>query len=830
MFQNISIYGAVTAVLSMTASTVSANEGFYFNPAFLGDDPSLIADLSRFENGAENLPGHYRVDVYVNGNGVGARELEFRAVSDAGDLYPCLNVDMLEEFNVDLSALANIDLSDSCLNLPDIIVNAKTTPSLDKLRLDISLPQASLRPEFRGYIPPERWDNGITAAYANYQFSSNTSLRGSGANSRYINLQAGINIGPWQLRDVSTYSDYSGQRQVSHISTELRRTFPSITSAFTLGDTYSSGQMFDTVRLRGIKLETDPSMRPQNLQGFAPSVRGIAKTSARVVIRQNGYEIYQANVQPGPFELLDFYPASSSGDLQVTIEEDDGRKETFVVPYSTVPALQREGQASYSFSLGHLDGGLSQRQADVVQGELKWGLPAGITLYGGVQMSNDYHAYAVGGGLNLGTFGALSGDITDATARLADGRKETGQSVRFLYAKSLNNYGTHFQLVGYRYSTKGFYSLSESSWETESVGDRYAKKGQAQVSINQRVGDLASLYVSGSRQTFWGRNEVDQSMQLGLNGSVKSVSWGVAYSQSNSALGGNDRSVAINISMPLMSPDIHERQMGNTMSANLSLGTTVERDGSSRHNAYLGGTLMDDARLSYGLSQSYDTKGHGKAADASLGYSGTYGDARIGVSHSAASQLLRTDFSGGLLVHDSGITLGPRLGETNILVDTGGVPGVGIDGYTGVKTDAFGHALVTSASAYRENRVSLDTRTFSDETEAEETVNKVIPNRGAIVKTSFAMRTGKKAIITLTRDGEPLPFGTAVVLQGEEDAYLPSGIVGDEGQVFMSGLPQSGVLVARWGEGAAASCEAIYDIPPRSDSLSQFSASCVIKS
>lgn len=826
MFLNRCIHGAFGVVLIMANFDASANEGVYFNPAFLGDDPSLIADLSRFEKGAQNLPGNYRVDVFVNRNASGTHELEFRAISEGGDLYPCLSRDMLVEFNVDFAALPEIDSEQTCLNISDIIPDASTTPVLEKLRLDISIPQAALLPAFRGYIPPERWDNGVNAAYLNYQYSGNKTVSGNNNNSHYVNLQGGINAGAWRLRDYSIFTENNGRREWNHISTVLQRAFPTITSLFSAGDTFSSGEIFDSVRLRGLKLETDTSMLPPTLQGFAPLVRGIARTAARVSIWQNGYEIYQTNVQPGAFELSDFYPSSTSGDLEVLIEEEDGRKEKFVVPYSTVPVLQRQGQKSYSLSLGRLEGGLAQRSQDVVQGELKWGLPAGVTLYSGLQGSNSYQAYAVGAGLNLGTFGAVSGDITQSSATLEDGSQHSGQSLRFLYAKSLNTFGTNFQLVGYRYSTEEFYTLNESSLEFVPGSQRYARKGQAQASINQSIGDIGSFYVSATRATFWGRDDVEQSVQLGVNGNAGNLSWGVAYGQSNSALSGNDRSVALNFSMPLISSGRYDRMSGRNVAASASLGTTFDRDGTSRHRASLYGTFMEDSRVSYNLNQSYDTRGNGTGTDGSLGYIGHYGEARIGYSHTTSSGQLRTDLSGGLLVHADGITAGKVLGETNILVDTGGAGGVVIDGAQGLRTNSSGHALVTGVSPYQENRVSLDTRSFSDDLEAEETVNNVVPNRGAIVKTNFATRRGKKALITLTRDGQPLPFGTIVSLNADASEKISSGIVGDEGMVYMSGLPDSGTLDASWADSASGKCTAAYSVPQSGEGLPQINAVC----
>ncbi|WP_159330514.1 fimbria/pilus outer membrane usher protein, partial [Klebsiella pneumoniae] len=71
----------------------------------------------------------------------------------------------------------------------------------------------------------------------------------------------------------------------------------------------------------------------------------------------------------------------------------------------------------------------------------------------------------LGLGFNLGDFGAISFDATQAKSTLADQSEHKGQSYRFLYAKTLNHLGTNFQLMGYRYSTSGFYTLSDTMYK-----------------------------------------------------------------------------------------------------------------------------------------------------------------------------------------------------------------------------------------------------------------------------------------------------------------------------------------------------------------------------
>lgn len=44
-------------------------------------------------------------------------------------------------------------------------------------------------------------------------------------------------------------------------------------------------------------------MVPYSERQFAPVVRGIARTQARVEVKQNGYTIYNTTVAPGLFAL-----------------------------------------------------------------------------------------------------------------------------------------------------------------------------------------------------------------------------------------------------------------------------------------------------------------------------------------------------------------------------------------------------------------------------------------------------------------------------------------------------------------------------------------------
>ncbi|WP_146673370.1 fimbria/pilus outer membrane usher protein, partial [Salmonella enterica] len=89
--------------------------------------------------------------------------------------------------------------------------------------------------------------------------------------------------------------------------------------------------------------QTDTSMLPYSQQGVAPVIRGIAKSDAKVTVKQNGYNIYQTYVTAGAFEISDIPQVSSGSDFEVTITEADGSERSFIQTSSSLPVMQRQG-------------------------------------------------------------------------------------------------------------------------------------------------------------------------------------------------------------------------------------------------------------------------------------------------------------------------------------------------------------------------------------------------------------------------------------------------------------------------------------------------------
>lgn len=54
-------------------------------------------------------------------------------------------------------------------------------------------------------------------------------------------------------------------------------------------------------------------MLPDSLRGYAPEVRGMAGSNARVSVWQGKQQIYQTTVPPGPFVIDNLSPVSYGG-------------------------------------------------------------------------------------------------------------------------------------------------------------------------------------------------------------------------------------------------------------------------------------------------------------------------------------------------------------------------------------------------------------------------------------------------------------------------------------------------------------------------------------
>ncbi|EML7933726.1 fimbria/pilus outer membrane usher protein [Providencia rettgeri] len=816
---------------SPLCATSNSNEIIYFDPNFLELNEGADIDLSAFntENGGQ-LPGKYYVDVYVNSNLIGSRKIDFKR--DGSKLKPCLSIQDLIEFNVKVSEYPDLmKLNDDCVNF-SVIPSAKSEFDFNAQRLYLSIPQIAILKHPDGYVNLSEIDNGVNALLLNYSYSGSkyyAKKDNPSTTSNYLNFRPGVNLGSWRFRNYTTWSSTSeNKNKWNTVYTYVTRNINQLKSQLTLGDGVSPSEIFDSIPFRGAQLATDNEMYPTSLQGYAPTVKGIAQSNAQITIRQNGYIIYQGEVAAGPYEINDLYPTGSSGDLHVILKEDNGHEQYQIVPFASLPVLQREGRLSYSATMGQYRAYDNDIEKKVFsQFTVVYGLFKGLTVYGGSQLSNKYQSYSIGAGQNMGDFGALSIDITQAQSTLSDSTKKEGQSYRFRYNKNLNDIGTNIALAGYRYSTKGFYSLAEAF---DTYKDNYLfssverRRNRGEVTISQNLGEsYGSLSLTYVNEDYWNSERKTQSASIGYSNSIQGISYGINYSfnqNTNKSTYGNNRQndhlFSLSVSMPF---DIFD---GNSnVNFNASSGSR------NTNNASMGVSASQlDNRLNWSMQQSIANGGGGASGNLNGSYKGSSGQVSVGSGYSKDSYNLYYGANGSVAVHSNGITLGQQLSETAALVDIPGASDVSFSSHAGVKTNNSGYALVPYVSPYRKNTINIDTATLPENTEMDLTAQSVYPSRGALVKVNYDAKVGYRALMVVTMDdGRFVPFGAQVISNSDKQW---NQIVGDNGELYLSGLDEKGEFSIKYN--GNKQCIVRYSLTNSSNYLGLYKSKAVCQS
>ncbi len=796
-----------------------------FDKSMLWGQGARAIDLTRYAAGNPIDAGVQTLDVTVNTLSFGQFDIKFNEADRPGRATPCFSAALLDSFGVNTDKLpAAVGVSDGgvCVDFSKI-PNASYEVNTGDQSLMLSIPQIYMRNNPRGYVGPERWNNGVTAGFIDYTVNGyQNSLNGQSSQNIYAGFNMGLNLGAWRLRQRSTlnWDDENGSK-VDAISTYIQRDIDALRAQLTLGDTFSDGDLFDSVSIRGARIASDNRMLPDSQSNYAPVVRGIATTNARVTVRQRGYVIYETTVSPGNFEISDLNPGSNNGDLDVTVTEANGEEKHFVVPFSSVARSLRPGVSRFTASAGLVRNLQYNSNPHLVQATWQRGLTNIMTVYGGVTGFEDYKAALLG--VVLGTqWGAVGLDVTQANTDLGK-EKFSGQSVRVSYNKILTDVGTDVTLAAYRYSTDGYFGLSDALSATDQVkaqGDETANsirrlRTRSEVIVNQRLTDSDYVYISGSRQDYWNDSGYDTQLQAGY---TRSWSWGntnISVARTQDPYGKDDNRVMVSFSLPF-----------GTRSY-LTTSASQGSDGNSNLQTSFNSTIGEDQRLSYGISASYDradAQSSSKSLSSNAQYRTSFGTLNGSLSKSADYHQISAGISGSVVAHPEGVTFGQSLGDTIGIISAPGAKGAQVLNSQNVELDGSGQAVVPYLTAYRRNEVSLDPIGLSDDVELKNTSQEVIPRSGAVMMVKYDTVSGHAVLIKSRRqDGSPLPFGASVFDKLGQEV----GAVGQGGQIFARVNDESGDLFVSLSDKKNSLCVIPYRLATHSEkNISRIDAVC----
>lgn len=818
-----------------------------FNSSFLIGQAKEM-DVGRFKYGNPILAGEYHLDTYVNEQWYGKKIYQFKQQREAATLSgsedsmsnnasTCFTAKTLLEFGVKAEALKNNNIDDqACLPLSQWIEHAKYEFNQENQRIDISIPQLALKNNARGQVDAQLWDRGINAGYLSYnanvfenKYSNSNRDTISDSNDRrrnaYASINAGLNLAGWQFRhngqwrwdeqnqsttDPLNLNAKSGAKsKYESTNTYVQRAFPSIQSVVTLGENYSNGEVFDSFSYRGIDLSSDDQMLPTSQTGFAPRVRGMAKTNAKVEVRQQGQLIYQSTVAAGPFEINDLNPTGYGGELEVSVIEADGEVQTMRIPYASVTQLLRPGMQRYSATVGQFKESNIDLTPWVAQAKYQRGLNNTMTALGGIQASENYRAANLGAAFSTAA-GAIALDATLSQADFKAG-SQNGQSYRLSYSKLFAPTSTNLTLAAYRYSTENFYRLRDATMiqdreqkglNTYGIGQQ---KSEFQITLNQNLPEgWGNFYAVGAYSTYWDQQQNSKNYQIGYSNRYRNFNYGLSANTRtlqnrygngfNAADKGSktETEYRLSVSFPLQ----FRKSRLNTQS-------TLTQDSL---NVGLSGGVGE--RFNYGLNYA-NTKGNNNSLNMNTSYRTNFSTLSATSSFAKDYQQYGLGVQGNIVAHGKGVVFAPEQGQTMVLVYAPDAKGASVNNAVGLSVNRSGYAVVPYVTPYHMNDIRLDPKNMSYDVELVDNTQRTAPFAGAISQVNFMTKTGKALYIRSKQaNGEALPFAAEIYNPAGENL----GRVAQGSLAYIRTEQQKGSAIVKWGDQAEQQCQIDYDL------------------
>lgn len=823
---------AATAIVALTALTSAradtALAAIDFHSGFLyGDGPRI--DTTRFAYGNPVQAGIHHLTLYVNQQRLGRVSVRL-AVADAHGptIQACFDRALLQRLGVDLSRLSSTAAATlahadaTCHPLPALVEGGTAYYDMSDLRLDVTVPQVALARQARGHLDPSYWDDGVPAAILRYDASVYRARIADAASSpsssvqAYVGLDMGLNAGPWRLRHVGNLSGNLGGSLASGLpyttmQTYAQRAIVPLRARLTIGDGFTDGTLFDSVGYRGVQIASDDRMVPESQRGFAPTVRGIANTNARVQIRQGGNILYETTVAPGAFEIDDLYATGYGGDLDIVVTEADGSIRSWRVPFASTIRALRPGVTRFSLSAGQYRNPSLDSTPWVVQAIVQHGLSNFATVYGGVSAARDYAALA--GGLALNSeYGALSFDLAQSFASIARGQALNGQRWRATYNQRLTQPGTNLSLTAYHQTGSGYLTLAEAVARRDAsphgIAAAALPHSRVQATVHQPLSrGFGTFYLSGSVQRYRYRSGTDAQFQIGYTNSFGRLSYSLSASrQFDVTLRRWDSRLMLTLGIPL-------GLGGHAPYSSTSL--TYQPHGAMLAQQSLSGAAGRDDALGYGITASYQAAAGDQGMREALGASGnvTYVSSMATINGNASASASYRQVGGGItgviVGYGGGLAASPVHGDTLAVVEADDAAGARLANASGARVGLWGRAVISNLQPFASNAIELDPYGLPLSVELKEALHHIAPTAGAVIPVRFDMeRTGPPVLIRgRTAEDRPLPFGADVI----DAAGRKLGVVAQGGRALVRGLTaDTGTLTVAWGPGAREQCRLDY--------------------
>lgn len=765
VFKRSSLSLALVAVMaasamSMAAEPLEPSDEMTFDVQVLkarGIDPKVA---EWFRHAPRFLPGEATVVLTVNGSARGRTTVQI-----GQDGQVCVDATFLKAAG--LITPPEFSEHASCFDLKTAWPQTEWLLDPGAGRVELVLPaQAVAAPG----IESGNWTRGGFAGMLNYDASYMDS-GGAAAGVKYMqmNTEAGFNLSDWIVRSRQTFSRLDGQDRVQHQAAYAQRSFTDIKQVLQTGQISLSNSLFGTGQVFG--LQVFPEAALQSGKGGAGLVEGLADSQSVVEVRQSGALVYSTTVPAGPFRLEGFPLLNTRSDLNVTVTDSSGTKREFVVPASTLLMNGAAVAPGLSFGVGKLDQEGSSESPIIGTVANGWVLNPRTTLSAGLLGSTPYRAGALG--LDTQLSGATTLSVQARTAQ--DNRHGTkGLSATASLSQRLS------ERVGVSLNvsqqTFGYSELSDALQEDQTLTDGRSRQ-QVGAGINwsqQALGNLSFSWARGSAfdgsSTQYLRGNWSKSFGKVYVGASVEYDGGRQGQDVNGLSSDGDKRIYLTVNIPF-----GESRSVSSYANNSNRGSRAGMRYSDR-------SIQD---FGWGVSTDRDFESRRTSTTASMDMATSV--SQLSASVSSDSNNFKSwsgRASGGVVVHDGGVTLSSRrVSDTFGIAKVGNEGGVRVDTPGGTTwTDRRGYAVLPSLSSYKQSSIQVDTRSLPKNVDIANAWQDTEAARGSVSYVNFdVVRTRRVLVTVLDRQHQPLPRGASVF--DAKDTFVT--VVGDDGTVFV---------------------------------------------
>lgn len=627
---------------------------------------------------------------------------------------------------------------------------------------------------------------------------------------------------PWGVFTSSSIATSGGQYGAQQPLVRLDSTFsysdPDTLRRYRLGDVITSGLAWTRpVRLGGMQITTDFSVRPDLVTFPVPTITGTVAVPSSVDVLVNGVQLLSRDLPPGPFEIRQLPVVTGAGNVSVVIHDEVGQQVTQTLPIYASSLLLASGLTAFSAELGAVRVNYGVRSDDYRAPAASFSVRHGVLDW----LTVEAH------GEGNGPYGSQGGVKTTAGAMAGGGAAVTlGRWGVISLAGAASNSGRHhggLASASYERVTSVLSFATSVQATSRNFGDIAAASGQpvprlqTRASVGLALGRFGSLGVAyvGVRQSAsrvapgnqYAKRPVDTASGFGIvpflpatKVTLVSVSYSRPVFNQQASLyatayrdfsHSGSSGVLVGLTIPL----------GRRSNAGVSAGTGSSGNGATFQASQSANDVGD---VGWRVQEDAGRPGRQLAEGE---YKTPWGLVGVGGDRVAGQTAVRGGAHGSLAYAGGGLFASNTINDSFAVVDTDGAAGVQVlqENRPVGRTGSSGLLLVPNLRSFDANRIAIDPTDVPLDAVMGQTTRMVRPQDRSGVVVRFPVRVSHGALLQLVdASGAAIPMGSIARLGAAAEL-----VVGYGGELFVNGLQPHDAVQVKLPNGRL--CMATFD-------------------